>query len=509
LTHPDPRGVRGPRDRVTLITVAVAALINVLSAPAEMYPGDPRAIRAEAVHLLTTGEWGVPASLAKRAGERGQYFFENVERGRWFPKYGILNTLLYVPVLAVERLATGRLPYVESPLRVPLLNLFNILLAGALAFYLIRIGRLYAGHPVALCFFVMAVFYSTFLWNYLRAQSSEIYQVLLFAVCYYHLTRHLRAAAGASGRGSQRHLLGASLAIGALVLVKTAYGALLPIVGGMACWAAWRGEDAKATPLGWRWRPLFLYLAAPLALTLVVLGAANELRFGSPFTSGYAQWARERDFLSGSLATAAWGYLVSPHGSVLTHFPPLLLALLGWPAFFRRHPREAWTLVLVTLAMFLVNGKFVNWRGENCYGPRYMLFVLPLLSLPLLLLLERVIEEWRAKRPHRRLAAALGGIAAAALLGLSAWAQVGVNSLPFLSFYQARVQFVAERPEPQVAEYFARESFGNVGWDLIHLKRGRRQGSFAETVAPPDEGHLAYFSERHLDSNYYWFPGWP
>jgi len=505
LTHPDPRGVRGPRDRVTLITVAVAALVNVLSAPAEMYPGDPRAIRAEAVHLLTTGEWGVPASFADGFGERGQYFFENVERGRWFPKYGVLNTVVYVPVLAVEWALAGRLPYVESPLRVPLLNLFNVLLAAVLSWYLIRIGRLYTDHPAALFAFVMAVFYATYLWNYLRAQSSEILQVLLFTVCYYHLTRHLRAAGTAAGWGSRRHLLGAALAVGALVLVKTAYVALLPIVGGVAGWGAWRGEAAGAATAGRQWRPLVLYLALPLVLSLVILGAANEIRFGTPFTSGYAQWARESDFLSGSLATAAWGYLATPHGSVLLHFPPLLLAALGWPAFLRRHPREAWTLLLVTMVMFLVNGRFVNWRGENCYGPRYMLFVLPLLSLPLLLVVERLIVEGR----RRRLAATVAGVAAAAILVGSAWLQLGVNSLPFLSFYRARAQFVADRPEPQVAEYFARHTFGRVGWELIDLKHGRTQGRFAEQVAPKDERRRGPFIERYLPSNYYWFPGWP
>jgi len=147
----------------------------------------------------------------------------------------------------------------------------------------------------------------------------------------------------------------------------------------------------------------------------------------------------------------------------------------------------------------------VNWRGENCYGPRYMLFVLPLLSLPFLLVLERLIGAWR-RRPQP---AALGALALAALLGASTWSQVGVNSLPFLSFYRARVQFVADRPEPQVAEYFARERFGRVGWDLIRLKRGRPDAAFAEQVAPADERQRASFIERHLRSNYYWFPGWP
>lgn len=187
------------------------------------------------------------------------------------------------------------------------------------------------------------------------------------------------------------------------------------------------------------------------------------------------------------------------------HFPPLLLAALGWPAFLRRHRQEAGTLLLVTLVMFLVNGKFVNWRGENCYGPRYMLFVLPLLSLPLLLVLERLL----AVRRRRQLAATLSGVAAAAILVASVWLQVGVNSLPFLSYYRARVQFEADRPEPQVAEYFAWESFGRVGWDLIGLKRGLREGFFAEQVAPRDERQRGAFSERHLASNYYWFPGWP
>ena len=35
-------------------------------------------------------------------GEKGAYFYQNAS-GNWYPKYGILNMLLYVPILQLQK----------------------------------------------------------------------------------------------------------------------------------------------------------------------------------------------------------------------------------------------------------------------------------------------------------------------------------------------------------------------------------------------------------------------
>src|SRR5688572_8714960 len=179
-----PDAAPRPRRRPPWALFGVVALVAVASLPRHEYVGDPFAIRLEAIHLLQTGRLGVPPEIGSRMGTRGQYFFENVEKGRWFSKYGVLNTLLFVPPLAVERAATGALPWV-SPRRVHFLNAMNVLLTLLTAAYLLATLRLYTDDAVLRWVYVLAAFYATFWWNYLRAHASEIHQTLFFIAFFF------------------------------------------------------------------------------------------------------------------------------------------------------------------------------------------------------------------------------------------------------------------------------------------------------------------------------------
>ena len=94
--------------RVALPIIVIVLAVNFLSMPAEEYPGDAHAVRVETTILLATGKWAIPSEIAENFGERGQYFYQN-PNGNWYPKYGTLNTLIYLPALWLERIVTGHL----------------------------------------------------------------------------------------------------------------------------------------------------------------------------------------------------------------------------------------------------------------------------------------------------------------------------------------------------------------------------------------------------------------
>ena len=94
--------------RVALPIIVIVLAVNFLSMPAEEYPGDAHAVRVETTILLDTGKWAIPSEIAENFGERGQYFYQN-PNGNWYPKYGTLNTLIYLPALWLERIVTGHL----------------------------------------------------------------------------------------------------------------------------------------------------------------------------------------------------------------------------------------------------------------------------------------------------------------------------------------------------------------------------------------------------------------
>ncbi len=68
----------------------------------------------------------------------------------------------------------------------------------------------------------------------------------------------------------------------------------------------------------------------------------------------------------------------------------LLPALAGWPFFWKRNRMDAVIILVLSVTLLLVIAGFSNWHGIFGDGPRYLLPVLPLLSLPLVSLLNRI-----------------------------------------------------------------------------------------------------------------------
>ena len=81
-----------------------------------------------------------------------------------------------------------------------------------------------------------------------------------------------------------------------------------------------------------------------------------------------------------------YDYLVAPGFSLFLHFPLLVLAVFFARRFYRRYPVEA---VLGAVCAASLLGVFLVFEsvGEWCYGPRYLLSVLPILALPALMAL--------------------------------------------------------------------------------------------------------------------------
>jgi hypothetical protein len=71
------------------------------------------------------------------------------------------------------------------------LNLFNLVLSVAAAAYLALLARRYTTSNATMSIFVIASFYSTFWWNYLRAQTFETYVTLFMLAFYFHFVSAL------------------------------------------------------------------------------------------------------------------------------------------------------------------------------------------------------------------------------------------------------------------------------------------------------------------------------
>ena len=137
----------------------------------------------------------------------------------------------------------------------------------------------------------------------------------------------------------------------------------------------------------------------------------------------------ERRLFTANIVPALRGFFFSKQKSIFLNFPLMLFALPGWPAFIKHHRFDAITALLFGVVLLVINSAFRNWQGGACYGPRYLLPVAPILSLPFIHVLG-----WLARSPDKIYKFAIRSVIAGALL-YSFLLQVEVNTMPFFFWY--------------------------------------------------------------------------
>ena len=122
----------------------------------------------------------------------------------------------------------------------------------------------------------------------------------------------------------------------------------------------------------------FLFLVAVLLIVLFFVGVVNYARFNSFTEFGYG-------YYSSLAAHNGWkglvGVLVSPGAGLFLYFP--IAILLPWAAkrmVDQNRKRLLYLFVFIIIANWLQAGTVDFWWGEG-WGPRYMLILLPFITL--------------------------------------------------------------------------------------------------------------------------------
>ena len=474
-----------------VITLLIVLIVGIVVMPAEECPGDAMAVRIETVHILQNGSFGVSAETAtKYWGERGMFFDENEVTGKWYPKYGIMNTLIYLPALSVEKLTKGRIQQVSTPLRLLLLNIHNILLSlfCAASFYLF--ARLFTNHAIVAIAYSLSVIYTTFCWFYFRAQIFEIHTLLFLSWALYFFIKSYRSARGCNievAGISTIWLLLSGLCIGAEILSKTVYVLLagLSFVGWILIPDLRKILRKKHS----------LFFFTPIISAVILVLVSNQIKFGSALNTGYTQWAAESKPLSGDMLRGISGYLFDTQWGVFSCFPVFLVAVFYWRKFIRNYPIETGIIISVGFTLLLVNSCFVNWRGVWSYGPRYLLPILPALSLPSIYLIESILEmKGKTLKIICITALSVAGIYAVSL-------QEVVQRYPFYTWYQLDIA-LSKVYTPALARYMYGTPFWQINKDISSRLSGNE--SLLASLIAEDQYKVARECIRSLPLNYYW-----
>jgi hypothetical protein len=246
----------------------------------------------------------------------------------------------------------------------------------------------------------LLVAFGTPFWVY----SRDFFAEPLFAACLL-VTLYLLIDLGKTNYVKRAILAGAASSLGILTRVS-----FLPICALFAAYIVITAGDVRLGARRAAW------YAAGCVPGVVVQAALDLVRFGDVLQTGY-HTAFDKGF-SLPLVKGLWWNLASPYRSIFIYAPAVILFAFGLREFIRRRRADAYLFVAIIAYVFLVYSGWWAWHGGWCWGPRFLLPVIPLLVLPGLV----------AARSRRRL------VTLAVVLGLVGF---GVNLTGALINYTA------------------------------------------------------------------------
>jgi len=471
---------------ITILMVAVTvAVVNFISMPAKFYAGDSYAIKTEAINLVRSGEFGFTKANAYKLGGfldvKDQDFKFNESTGKYHNRWGLFNLAIFaIPELANigKQEPLFKEGNIEADKSVILAhNVFNIILSVILALFLYKTALLFTRINTLSVFLVFSTLYASFAWNYMRVQSYEILHLTLFTAFFYYYVLFLRTMDGTRSFTSSRSFYLYNLCLAGLCLSKSFYFYLYPVLFFPICAKLIHnsGEDVYKGLMRHRANLSRVVLAG--VLTMLVFLLFSYIFYGEIFF-GYLKNHPHDGKVGFSyifISHRLHDYFVSENRSLFVHMPLLIPGLIGFPWYLRRHRYEAWFL-LGAFLFAVVYFSFLYTVGEWCYGPRFFLFLLPVMCLPTAYLFEFIIR----RRQHVALAALTAALLLISIISLRA--QMDLNSRDFHLRYllEGELQRTIGLP-PELKSYFEHANYAVIARDTNILAAGGRTGYLAST----------------------------
>jgi hypothetical protein len=301
--------------------------------------------------------------------------------GNLYSKKGLGSALLGAPFFSLSL----RLPETGS---VGSLMLANSLVTALTAWLLYRCILQLGFRPLVAVLTALCFGLGTMAWPYAPYFFSEPLTSFGLMVAFWGLLTVAQT-------GRARYAALAAIGLGIALLAKVANVVTWPLFLVYALWAVLRRRRATPPASGRRLVGLAAAFLIPLALSIVALAAYNVARTGYPFDLGYAS----DETFSNPLWRGLAGFLASPGKSLFLFSPILLAAIFGIPALLRRDRAAALLSLGVALVYPLLYAGWFMWWGGWSWGPRFLVPVLPFLTIFLAPVLDWALgpSRWWAK----------------------------------------------------------------------------------------------------------------
>lgn len=285
--------------------------------------------------------------------------------GRTYSKYGLGQSFAAVPLFLIGSwLAQISGSSIDLPRLI--VSFLNALILAGCGILVVLTARLLGFHTRTARWLAVATLFSTFAWPYVKTFYPQPgVAVLLLGAFYSALSWRLT--------GRRYWLWIFSIIIIALLLFRISEIIALPAF--MLYFAIISPKERR-----WSWvLPMSIGILGGIVLTM----AYNWIRFGSVLSTGYNEIAWNMPVWIG-----LYGLLLSPGKGVLIYTPLLILSLLAWFYFRRRHNEEAWLIAGLWLSFLVFYSPYKYWTGGFNWGPRFLLPLIPLGILPIGEILE-------------------------------------------------------------------------------------------------------------------------
>ncbi|HEV3234998.1 MAG TPA: hypothetical protein VG329_10670 [Candidatus Dormibacteraeota bacterium] len=360
-------------------------------------------------------EFKVAANLLDHGGLEGE---NNLDArigvdGKPYATSGIAASIILIPAALVGGGSqTEKAIFVEDMVN-------PLLAAGTVTLLLLLLLDMGFGGRVATAICLVFAF-ATIEWPY----AHDAFDVTAAgAVTLLAVVAARRRAEG----GSLGALLLSGISLGVALLIRISSGLLLVP---LAAYLAWKRRRQGAVAVV---RELAMW-AVPIVVGLAVQGWHDWVRFGNAFDVGarYPLQAYVQPLANQGLAFI--GLLVSPGKGILLFSPIFVLGAIGLVRLVRRDASFALLTVAIVVFHLVFYARINPWSGDQAWGPRYLVPVVPFFML----WTAPALASWRE----------LGRVAKAAV-GVLVAAGVAVQATVILTGYERVIEAMDQPPPPQ------------------------------------------------------------